>query len=347
MTTRLSRSLALLLLVLLASACETATDPIDGDAFQATLEQYQALDAALASPALAGFRALGGRTPYGASRSIDLLSALVHDAPAQAAAAASGAALAPIISETHRGKTFIYDAAQDRYVLSQRSGAPATGVRFIVYEVDAAGRPIVGRETGYADLIDEGDGSDRDVALRLKVVRGSETVLDYRTTLDDGPTQGLLAVHGFLIGDNDVEVEFDVDATGRKQLNGGELDIDFEIAIDQRDFSITGQLRGARAGVEGEGEIDVTVRHRDHSIRLDAEGASGQIDASFFVDGELFATAEGSAQSPTVLGRDGQPITGVEALVLLRIWDSLEDVFDLLEDLIDPVDDIVFWGIAL
>jgi hypothetical protein len=61
----------------------------------------------------------------------------------------------------------------------------------------------------------------------------------------------------------------------------------------------------------------------------------------------VFATAKGDHENPTILGRNGEPITGVELLVLGRIIDSVEDVFDFLEDLLDPVDDLVFWGLVL
>jgi hypothetical protein len=106
-------------------------------------------------------------------------------------------------------------------------------------------------------------------------------------------------------------------------------------------------MRGPREGVEGEGDVDLTVRHRDQSFRLDAGAEGGQLDATVYLNGEVFATAEGPHKSPTLLGRTGEPITGIELLVLGRITDSAEDVFDFLEDLLDPVDDLVFWGLVL
>jgi hypothetical protein len=126
MPTRPSRSaLALLSLVTLASGCETGTDPDAGDAFRATLADYQAVDAAFASSEWASFKALGDRTPYGASAAIDLVGGLDGGGFARSSAGPAGA---PIISTTHRGKTFVYDPAKDEYVVSSRTGAPSTGV---------------------------------------------------------------------------------------------------------------------------------------------------------------------------------------------------------------------------
>ena len=40
-------------------------------------------------------------------------------------------------------------------------------------------------EIGYADLIDEGDGSVEDIALRFICVQNGIEVLNYATTLDE------------------------------------------------------------------------------------------------------------------------------------------------------------------
>ena len=69
--------------------------------------------------------------------------------------------------------------------------------------------------------------------------------------------------------------------------------------------------------------------------------------STVYLNGDVFATVSGDAGSPTILGASGNPVTGVELLVLQRVVDTVEDVFDLLEDLLDPVDDLVFLGMLL
>jgi hypothetical protein len=185
------------------------------------------------------------------------------------------------------------------------------------------------------------------VALRLLVVADSVTVLDYATTLDLGIVQGALTVEGFLQGPNGARLDFDIEAVGTHFVTYSTLDLTFELAVLARDFSIVGEVVGVRDGVEGEGDVDLTVQHRSHSVRLDVNGSAGVLDGSVFIDGALFATIDGPAATPTILSADGDALTTAETLVLLHVVDVVEDIFDFLEDLVDPVDEIVVLGVIL
>ncbi len=358
---RLIRLATMAVLGTFAAACDSTTGPDLETVFdtEAALADYAAMDAALGSAEFAGFQALGNRTPFGAA--IDAVATMSAPNAAdggrafalnlvrriQAADATRGPAAAPIISDTHRGVTFVYDPAADDYVPDpERTGAPETGVRFITYAVDDTGRPIVEQETGYADLIDEGDGSAEDIVLHLIVVQNESTVLDYRTTLDVNANRGALTVHGFLHGDR-VRLDFHIEAVGTETEAQTTLDVAFELRVDARDFSVTGNVSGIEEGTEGEGDIDLTVRHRTHSIRVDVRGSDGMIEGTFFLNGDIFATVSGPADDPTFLGQGGEPLTTGEMLVLHRIVDVIEDVFDFLEDLIDPIDDLVILAVLL
>ena len=359
---RLSRLATIAALGTFTAACDSSTGPDLETEFdtQAALADYQAMDAAFGSAAFAGFRVLDNRTPFGGA-AIDVVAAMSAPTAADggrayalnlahrihATNATRGPAAAPIISETYRGVTFVYDPVADDYAPDlARTGAPATGVRFILYDVDAAGTPIVEQENGYADLIDEGDGSAEDVVLHLTVVQNESTVLDYLTTLDENVNRGALTVRGFLQGDG-VRLDFDIEAVGTETEAQTTIDVAFELRVDARDFSITGSVNGIEEGTEGEGDIDLTVRHRTHSIRVDVTGSGGMIEGTFFLNGDIFATVSGPADDPTFLGQGGEPLTVGEGLVLHRIVDALEDVFDFLEDLLDPIDDLVILAVIL
>jgi hypothetical protein len=363
---RSTSALPTLTLALLLSACGTGTEPTDAEPPQeldteAVLADFEALDAVMTTADLASFRAIGGGTALGGAPAA-VGSVTEVAAPTSASdgrrfaldlagrlgsAHAARPAGAPIISDTHRAATFVYDAPSGDWVVDPaREGAPETGVRFVLYEVDEAGTPIVDEEIGWADLIDEGDSSVEGVALRLQVVAHGESVLDYRTRLDENADRGLLTVHGWLVG-NGVRLDFDIEAVGRDTEAGGRLDVAFDLRVDARGFSITGDVHGVEENDDGEGDIDVTVRHRTQSLRVDVHGSEGEIEGTISMNGDVFATASGPADEPVLLGRSGEPLTFWERHALRRVIDAFEDVFDLLEDLVDPVEDLVFLGIIL
>lgn len=363
-STRGSRWSTLAVIGLLVGACETSTEPGAVATFdaEAALADYETIDAVLSSNGWAGFQALGSRTPFAKSADqIDVVAGLsaprgsddarsfaLHLADRlQAGRLATAPSAAPIISHLHRGKTFVYDPAIDDYAVDpDRTGAPANGVRFIMYAVDVEGRPIVDEEIGYADLVDEGDNSSEDIVLHLTVVERGVTILDYRTSLDENGDRGTITVDGFLSGDGN-RLDFAIEATGTDVGGRTTLDVSFDMRVDARNFSITGTVHGVEEGNEGEGDVDITVRHRSESIRVDLSGQDGVIDGTFFLNGDVFATVSGPENEPTFLGASGDPLTGPEFLVLRHIVDTVEDVFDFLEDLVDPVDELVTLGAIL
>jgi hypothetical protein len=352
-----------LALGLLATACQSSTAPDLGATFddEGALSAYQEMDSILATEALAGFEALAGRTPFGvAGAPIAAVRGLASTSRSGGSReyvlslaralqeSMTGPAAAPIISDLHRGTTFVYDPEADRYVTdAERQDAPATGVRFVLYEVDLLGRPVVDEEIGYADLVDEGDESAEDVALSLTAVAHETTVLEYRITLDLQASGGTLGVHGALQDEVGRRLDFDIDLTAAKTGAQTLLDIAFELRIDARDFSIVGTLSGIENAFEEDGSIEIIARHQDDSIRLDVTGSAGQLDGSVFVNGALFATVTGDASNPTIASATGDPLTLGEWLVLRHIVDGAEDVFDFIEDLVDPVDELVLLAIIL
>ncbi len=360
MWNRRTSTVGLMAIVLLLGACDDAMGPETNDAFdaEAALQDYRSLEQILATDAFAGFRSLDGRTPFSGSASVGMVASLSVDDPrafafdlfehARSSATPAGVGRAPLISDPIRGSTFVYDPTTDDYALDpERGGAPATGVRFVLYETDSGGTPIVDREIGYADLIDEGDGSAEDIALRLVVVSNDRTHLDYRTTLASTASQGTLTVEGFLQGDGPERLDFDIHAVGRQANGREELDLDFDLDVENREFRIDGRVRNISASGDGDGDIDVSVRHGSDSLQLVASVENETLDGTIRLNGEVFATASGPAADPAFEKPDGRPLRGVEILVLVSVVDSVEDVFDLLEDLIDPVDNLVILGILL
>lgn len=363
------RAAAFTALAVVASGCETGTDPDVVESFdaEAAMADMQALESAFQADGLDGFAALGGRTPFGSSpaainvvthlRSYDAdgggqawardLASRMFDAHT---AGVDGPMAGPIISGWHRGTTFVYDPESDDYVEDlERSDAPATGVRFVIYEVDETGTPILGQEIGYADLIDEGDGSEEDIVLRLEVVERDVTLLDYRTTLDHDATTGALTVTGFFAG-AEGKLDFDIALEAEEVGDETILDISFDFGMDDHGVSVVGSVTGIEDGNDdGPGRLDITMENPLDKVQvvLEADG-NGGAEGSVRVNDALFATATAvDGQDPVFLDPDGEPLTGLEVLVLVRIFSVVEDVFDFLEDIVEPVDELVLLGAIL
>ncbi len=361
-----ARAIAVAALTLTAAACDPGMSPemsaeLDGEAAR---EGIEAMRSAMGSDDLSGFRALAGRTPFGASEAVIGTVAAMTPAEADlggrafaldlarrmgaAASAASAApAAGPIISGWHRGSTFVYDPEVDEYRPDLTlEGAPATGVRFILYEVDAYGKPIPGQEVGYADLVDEGDGSVEDIVLRLQVVQHAETLLDYRTTLDHDATSAALTVAGFLIGDG-TRLEFDIALAAEGSDAGGQIDLDFELGVPDHDLTVVGHVRGVEEDEEGQGDVELDIRSGADHIGVEMSGADGVLDGVVLVNGAPFALVRGPAADPVVTDSSGEALTLTEIALLHGIVKVVEDVFHLVEDLVRPVGAIVLLGFVL
>ena len=360
------RALILAMVVALTGAGETGTEPEDLTSFdaEAALADYEAMDVIFSSDAMEGFRAMGAGISFqGLAPEMELVVRLGealalpgNESETRAMAGGIFSAVSdlgpgpfntPIISPLRRGKTFVYDADLGRYAIDPGlEGAPATGVRFILYSPGTDGKPDPTSEIGHADLIDEGDGSAEDIALRLVVVEGADTVLDYRTTLDIMDQGGKITVDGYLQGETD-RLDFDLGVTG--SVFGGEnkVNIDFEMGIPSRSFLITGSVSGVENDSGEGGEIDLLVEHGPDSFQVDVTGSDTLIDGTFYLNGKLFATITGDPDDPTLTSATGEPLTWAEVLVLRQIIDSTEDVFDFWEDLLDPVDELVILAIIL
>ena len=236
-----------------------------------------------------------------------------------------------ILPPTALGTTYVYDPAAQRYVPAPgRGGAPSNGARFILYAINPiTHQPVVTAEVGHADLIDRGGASLTSMEVQLLVVSGGVTHLDYTLELTASPTSGHLGVNGFLT-DGSTRVDFEIDLSGSTGAVTSETEIDFELAIRSRDFSVEGHAEAVGSTESGMAEIDLLVRSGGARIRYDVTGSTTTIDADVFVNDRLFATITGDPAAPTVTGADGQALTEQEVQALLYLIHLADAVFAIV-----------------
>lgn len=365
-TTRSRRALRALgvLALVAAAACEPSTAPTARGKLDpaAVLADYGALDGVLTSDTWSGLQALAGRAPRAVSATVSALriapaatarggtyvSDLVHALSETSRIGSAGTATTlprTIISPAHLGRTFVYSAARDEYVVDPaRTGAPANGVRFILYAVDGNGRPNPSQEIGSADLLDEGSTGNATIVLHLIVTNRGVTRIDYRTSVLPGNGSGRVEVVGFATDDDGTRLDFDIDVTGTTRGATFEIDADFDLAVRARNFRITGTVRGAEDAREGDGAVNVTARHGATSFRVTAEGDGETIDGTIYLNESTFVTVSGDARNPTLRGASGAPVTAQELRVVREVLHAVDDVFSLVEDLVRPVEQLLLLG---
>ena len=323
---------ALPLAILAVTACQDGSGPDSLSQLNTTaaLADYDAMDAVRHSTGWRAFQMAAPRmtaAKLGSVRS-DVASRSI-----------------PLISEANRGKTYVYDAVRHDWVIDpSRTDAPANGVRFITYEPKGA-EPDPTKPIGYADLIDLGNAT-AGIALRLVVVEGTFTILDYTTTLEGADGSGRVTVEGFIQNSRD-KLDFDIDVTGQSSGGVERADVSFELGIATRAFLVTGDVQAVKQNGVESGAVDLRVRHGTNSFTVDIENERGTLNGEIHLNSSPFAIVSGPAQQPVFKKPNGADIGGAEALVLWRIADVSEDVFDLFEDLIDPIDELVIWAFIL
>jgi len=347
-----------------AAACSSdqTTGP-DGDALDAPRlkADVAATEQAMNPDVLASFAALSARFDLGvaataavtASREVvdtrgdvDLLrSKQLPVAIAERLLTASKSDVqlsSPVLRPGSLGTTYVYDPALRRYVAAPgRTGAPANGVRFILYAVNPiTHEPVASVEVGYADLIDEGIARPSGIGLRLIVVSESTTYLDYRVDLEGTDNAGRLAVSGFLT-DGATRLQFNIEARAVSVPAGSAMNVAFEIAVPSRAFHVTGTVEGVQSSSGGLGRINLVARSGETKIAFSMTGDDHTVNATILVNDRVFATITGDHHSPIIRGAGGRELTPDEREALQGIMRLVGGVLELFGNLLKPVEAIL------
>ena len=352
---------ATLALCVFAAGCGTddATGPDADTRFDAQrlTADVGATERAMRPPIWASFAALGDRFDLGATATAAVAGSreLPHASDGLTPARSKQIAVAmaervmsaattdltpasPAIRPEALGRTYVYDATLRRYVLAPaRTGAPAGGVRFILYAVNpVTDEPIVATEIGHADLIDEGRARPTGIGLRLIVVSEGTTYLDYRVGIDGSPNSGTLAVTGF-VTDGTTRLDFDIEASGTAGPGGATMDVAFEFDVPARSFSVVGSVDGVHSSASELGRVNLVVHSGPTQIELVVTGDQSTVNATILVNDRIFATITGDHHNPVVRGAGGRDLTHEEIQALHAIMGLVGGIFELFGNLLTPV----------
>jgi hypothetical protein len=160
------------------------------------------------------------------------------------------------------GKTFVWNATTDEYEVSARTGAPANGVRFILYTYDLTtfsfAEPLV--EVGYAELSRSGN------TATAAVYNGSTKVIEYSVTVGGTANFPTLSMTGFAgTGANltNFNLAFGVSAssgnvttTWRTDMPSRGLSTRVAMAIGETSFTFSAVIRRGVRKVEMTGSFN-------------------------------------------------------------------------------------------
>jgi hypothetical protein len=354
-----SRSVALVGLLAFAAGCgsdSTAPDaPFDADG---TSSDIGAMNEAFNSPALEAYSSASTSisavvgdeaavavklAPTGAlltggkasalryARSIVLSYVRRHSSPTMAAME---------IPAQYQGVTFIWDVETHQYAPSDLTGAPASGVRFILYAVNPVTQqpiePLVPID-GYVDITMSETAASSTV--RAVVVSSDVTYLDYTVHASGTAATATVSVTGYVTNGND-RVEFSLDNTLTSNGDGLGLAMDYEMVVPTRGGFLM-DLETTVTGISTDTPtltVDLLARGDHGTVRVQGTSTDASGNFTIRVNGDLFANASTNGTGTAVItGADGHELSEAEQHALETVFNMFANGFDAFEDLMDPI----------
>jgi hypothetical protein len=224
-----------------------------------------------------------------------------------------------VLADSLYGRTFEWDLAADRYVLTARRGAPADAVRHVLYRIQGGApaqpltelgttdlRPLSGSTPAVRSVVTGGGGLDGSGAdLRVSALLGSAgAVIDAAGTVRSAGRRA--DVRGrFEVAPDLVTVDVAVDVPGRALATR---------AIVRTRYFAGGARQEADLRLHTMGEVMTMAGWVE---RVDFPGgASYEADLTLYLNGAVLATIIGTDETIRFRDADGAVLTGDLALAL-------------------------------
>jgi hypothetical protein len=280
---------------------------------------------------------MSARRALSAAESQRISAALVAALP-QTSTAVTAAILPPEVL----GKTYEWNTTSALYEATARAGAPTNGVRFILYNLDQFGAPIVAEEIGYADLKDEStSATGRLHLLVVGTTTGSDvTYLDYTVAGSATTTTANVTVVGYV---TDGIHRLDFNCTVAVTSTAVSADIHFDVNADNDHVRLRLKITPIGPITAPEGvRLDLTFRLQldTEVITLTGNDTTTQTAESgsftVLVNQGIYATIKSTNGALTFTGGAGQELTADDYAALQAIFDAVGVVLDAFNNLLLP-----------
>jgi hypothetical protein len=239
----------------------------------------------------------------------------------------------PLIPDSLRGKTLAFSCASQHYAVTADSGAPATGVRLVLYQRAPDGSiACPAAAIGQLDLFDVSEPGTMAVRGVATGPGGGAALVDYTISHNVTDAEWVASAAGF-VSDGQQRLDFQVTGEPGSEVNHtiATLQIDDTVANLHAVLHHAAQL-----GVDTYGDdLDLSVQHVSGSAEL--KGSVGWFntfrswDEIVSLDGVPFAKVGGSVvpegEGPTITPIGGPLfLTGDQRQVLLDFVDAPDSI---------------------
>jgi hypothetical protein len=324
---------ACVLVLVAAAACGDSTGPEDFDPIATQQKAEVVLAAFDNNPALLSLTALESLSVAG-----PVLSATLPVAPSAFGSRATRlrgyiGAEGPSLGSSSPMAIFPADLLGATFVWSGQSyaedpnatGAPANGIRVILYTVDPITRRPVQPldDRGYVDITDESTASVD--ALHLVVTWEDVTYLDYVASAVTTTSSLTLSAEGF-VSNGTEQVDFDLTFT----LTETSVSVDYLLTHDTGSVQLTGSITATAI------DVVLTVDDGDNTVALDVTITESTVTGTIEYNGDVAVEIGGTPEVPTWTRPDGTPLTEQELAALVAFGELIDDVIGHFDDLLGP-----------
>ncbi len=293
----------------------------------AALGKSTALGAAVARAAMPPVPEAGGSWVTSAARTREALRELAARAPTAALA---------LFPANVLGKTFQWDTTSPagyRITDSSLTGAPASGVRFRLYQVDTAtldpSLPLA--TTGYVDLTDASTPQANVLQLLLRV--GTQTAANYTITEVATTSSLSLTAAGYVtdVVSGGAPVNFNLSHVLSRADSS--LSTNYQASGSGTTISLVTQVSGS--GASPSLTMDWSVS-KAGTVEIVGTSTAAAINVAFKFNGATVATVTGTPASPSITTANGQALTAVQLLALATILQEFDEIYVNLSLLFVP-----------
>ena len=271
-----------------------------------------------------------------------VLVSLAESSTIFARAVSASSAGVPVIPADFLGRTYVHDPLEGYYYDPERTGPPANGVRFILYEANPITHELGQTEIGYVDILDESTNLSPDV--RVVVVSGDIEYMNYTVSPTGVPgIMGGFLVSGFFGDGPDVldlylYMEFVTAETTSTVI------VNYSIVVPSSGSGMVANMTSV-IDLQTQTEsstIDVSFTVPFYTVQMivgvELTDLGENRSVEILVDSQLFATVTFSGETLTVVGPDGEALSADQAQVVRNMFDLIEGMFDeKFEHFVRPV----------